>query len=226
MGEKKEDKEKAHQTFMHRMPSSYLFSNVYYVKTVLRLWMRLVYSFGDHVTQTPTPIRRAFPWQQPSMEQCARSQSWSAGPEMGPWGMFASHRITAQRSRFFWPWQQCGKHVPRCNESTQGFLKWQHGAESFRVQLYEERGELERWSVSAPAWSSELHCRDGPCWPSNVGAEELVFMVSYHPLLVVCSNTQILTPTHDITLECCWDVFKVDGEESQCYVALRSYNTQ
>lgn len=63
--------------------------------------MRLVYPFADHVTRTPTPIRRVFPWQQSSMEQCTPSQAalqalkWSLG------GMCASHRITAQRSRLF-----------------------------------------------------------------------------------------------------------------------------
>lgn len=48
--------------------------------------MRVVYPFGDRVTHTPTPILRAFPWQQWSMEQCARSQGWSVGPEMGALG--------------------------------------------------------------------------------------------------------------------------------------------
>lgn len=36
--------------------------------------------------------------------------------------MCASHRIAAQRSCFFWPWQQSGKHVADCNEYREAFL--------------------------------------------------------------------------------------------------------
>lgn len=60
---KSQDKENARKKWQlkgihHTKAISFFICTLY----MLWLWMSLVYPFGDHVTSTPTPIRRAFPW--------------------------------------------------------------------------------------------------------------------------------------------------------------------
>lgn len=72
--------------------------------------------------------------------------------------------------------------------------------------------EGEWLPVSNLAWSSELHCQGPPSPTSECRrAPSWVFNGVVLPSAGICGpNTQTQILTHDVTLECCCDVFKVD----------------
>lgn len=130
--------------------------------------------------------------------------------------MCASHRITAQRSRFFWPWQQSGEHVLLCNEHRER-KKREQRTECLNAKVCVGLSEdqwllgLMNYIVMTLPSRSEYSCAP-------------VFNNVMLPSADICvSNTQTQILTHDVTVACCFGVSKVNLWEGLCHTLCLQY---
>lgn len=127
-----------------------------------------------------------------------------------PWGMCASRRITAQRSCFFFVFGHGSSLESMCLTVMGAGRLFSKQQRAYTQKSMKREGE---WlPVSNLAWSSELHCQGPPSPTSECRrAPSWVFNGVVLPSAGICGpNTQTQILTHDVTLECCCDVFKVD----------------